>query len=518
MIKHYAWICTMAIAVFLCLYPFSAGAVPKEVTIYPESAQILEETKAHLNPVGKDLQRAVFFLPGQADPNSLVTCLTIKTGLRIKDQTWRQVIRRDDEKINKLRKQIQTLKSERNTLQSIIFSLETQIQFWQYQTKTKSKTLPESINMASSIGKNIQKAYQNKLYHDTELEKLNKQLKGIGDELNQTVAQKETFWEVTILFSGPKMPEALLTYRYFLSGCGWQSMYRIDARVREKQILFSWEAAIWQNSGQDWNEVDLNISTPQPVSSIAPPDLIPLVIKQRSLSKNNSGRRSKKTDTPQTITETENQPETLPSVPDKVGRGTFSLWRLGKKTLPTGLRQRFKIKENVWPADFICLIRPSLSSQAFIRATTVNLHESIEISHGEATFMIDGSALGTQAFSFTGQEGVFFFGIDPFVTANLFYKPGTKTFFENKQVYKLDLVVDVQNTGTFPVKVRIEEPCPLSNDDRVKLSFQCDPPISVPDNEILIWTFDMAAGQKKSIFTAINITAPKNMNLDQWWQ
>lgn len=516
MIKHGTWIWTAAVAFFLCFYPFSVGAAPREVTIFPDSAMILEVATVHLYKAGKELPKAILFLPGQADPNSLVTRLSKDTGLRIEDQTWRQVTRHDDEKIKNLRKQIQSLKSERNSLQAAIFSLETQIQFWQFQTKAKTKTLPDTFNIVSAIGKNIQKAYHDKLSYEQELERLNKQIKEINDELDRTAEKKETLWQVTILFSGSKAQEALLTYRYFLSGCGWQPMHSIDARLREKRILFSWEADIWQNSGQDWNEVDVNISTLQPIASTAPPDLISWIIKQRSVQKLNSGRQSNKADALQAHAEADNLSKALPSAPHKIGRSAFSLLQLGRKNLPTGLRQRFKIKQNEWPADFTYLIRPSLSSHAFVKAV-VNMPESMEIPHGEATFMIDGAALGKKSLSFTGQEGIFFFGIDPLVTANLFLiskNSGEKTLLENKQGCKWDLRTDIQNAETFPVRVRIEYPCPQPSDERIKLSFKHDPSISEQDHETLIWTFEMAAGQKKSIYTTINITAPADMNLD----
>ena len=253
MAKHHTWTWTVAIAI--CLYPSITGAVPREVTLFPSSARILETTKVHLQREDKDLQKAVFFLPGQADPNSLVTRLTKEAGLRIEDQTWRQVARQDDEKIKELRKRIQVLKAERNTLQATILSLETQIQFWQSQTKAKMKTIPDAGSMASAIGKNIQKAYHGKLSSEPELERLNKQIKDTEDELNRMVGKKETIWEVTVVFSGSKDNEALLTYTYTMSGCGWLPLYRLDARPQEKRILFSWEAEMWQSSGQDWNEI-----------------------------------------------------------------------------------------------------------------------------------------------------------------------------------------------------------------------------------------------------------------------
>ncbi len=487
MIKYCRWICAAIITSFFCLYPLNARAVPKEVIIYPDSAQVVEESKVHLNHVGKDLQTAVFFLPGQADPNSLVTRLLKDTGVRIEDQTWRQVVRYDDEKIKKLRKQAQLLKSERNSIQAAISSLETQVQFWQMQTKSKTKTLSESFNIVSAIGKNIQKAYHDKLSCEQELDTINKQIKEVTDELNRTGEKKETLWEITLLVSASKTHEALLTYGYLLSGCGWKPAYRIDARPREKRILFSWEADIWQDSGQDWNEVDLSISTSQPVRSDALPDLTPWII----------------------------NPLSATSALQKKGKSNITFLHLGKNNLPTGLRQRLSIEEDEWTADFIHLIRPTLSSQSFVKAL-VNFPEPIEILEGEAIFMIDGAYLKKQVFSYSGQEGVFFFGIDPLVNAYslITKKSAGKMFYENMQAVIRDIRIDIQNTGKIPAKVLIEYPYPQAGDENIKLAFQHNTPVSEQDRKTLTWKFDIAAGQKKSIFTTINITAPADMKMD----
>ncbi|MFA4915898.1 MAG: mucoidy inhibitor MuiA family protein [Syntrophales bacterium] len=519
MVKHSVWRLTVAIAIFLCIANSNAVAVTKEVTLFPDSARVLEVTEVNLRPEGKDLQRAVFTLPGQADPDSLVTRLTKGTELRIEDQTWRQVARQDQAKIKELRKQLYNLKTERNKLQAFIFSLETQIQFWQSQTKTKTKTIPDASNMASAIGKNIREAYQSKLSSEPELEKLNKQIKDLEEELNRTAGKKETIWEVEVLLAGPKAQEALLTYTYSMSGCGWLPLYRLDARPREKRILFSWEAEIWQSSGQDWNEVNISIATLQPTSSIAPPGIPPWIIKPLPEIRFKGARKAYKAEM-QAPSDAGIMAEALDLEPKQIRQSTFSLWQLGKKNITTGARQRMKIQEDAWPADFNYLVRPSLSDQAFVRAA-VNLPEPREIPRGKATFMIDGAILGNRQFSFTGQEETFFFGVDPLVTAHLVLvskKSGEKTFLQDKQTYTWEWRIDVQNARTSPVTIRVEEPLPQPQDERIKLSLQHEPSPSEQDSSTLIWNFDLAPGRKKFIITNIKLTAPKDMNLDLGWK
>ena len=155
-------VCLICFSLLFFLHPDQGWAVPREVTLLPASAQVVEVAKLKITPAG-NLKKVLFTLPAQADPDSLVTRLNEAGKLRIMDQTWRQIVRQDDEKIRELRKKIQTMKNERNAVQAAIRALETQIQFWQLQTKARVKTIGDAGNYASVIGKNIKKAYQDKL-------------------------------------------------------------------------------------------------------------------------------------------------------------------------------------------------------------------------------------------------------------------------------------------------------------------------------------------------------------------
>ncbi len=92
---------------------------------------------------------------------------------------------------------------------------------------------------------------------------------------------------------------------------------------------------------------------------------------------------------------------------------TYSVWSVGKKDIPAGSRQRIKIKEENWPAEFLFLARPSLGQQAFVRAQ-IKLATPVEIPSGEALLLIDGAVLGKRNFAFAGSEGSLYFGTSPF--------------------------------------------------------------------------------------------------------
>lgn len=68
--------------------------------------------------------------------------------------------------------------------------------------------------------------------------------------------------------------------------------------------------------------------------------------------------------------------------PVETVRTTYSVWSLGKKTVTPGDRQRLKIKEENWPAQFLFLARPSVSPQAYLQAK-IQLPGPTEIPSGK---------------------------------------------------------------------------------------------------------------------------------------
>ena len=269
----------VSIVLMVIFFPLLCRAAPREVILFPSSASVTDITKIVLPDTGGDGKRTILSLPPSADPDSLVIRLSPGIELSIMDQRWQKVSVTDSEKIVKLRQRIQDLQLERNKVQAAIQSLDTQIQFWQLQTKAKVKSISEAHSTAAAIGKNMRQLIQEKLEKDAEIEKIDKKMGELREELNRISGARESAWEVTLLLAGRHSGETVLTCTYTLSGCGWQPLYRLDARPASNEVKFSWQAELWQSSGQDWNQVELSIATLHPPRSISPPDLPPWIIR-----------------------------------------------------------------------------------------------------------------------------------------------------------------------------------------------------------------------------------------------
>lgn len=509
----------LALFLIILAAPSPISAAPQEVTLFPDSARVTELFSVTLRPAGGERFRGIVTIPGQAQPETLRASLPPELPQRIIDQTWRQVHRQDDARLGELRRQLQAVKTERISLLASMQALEAQILFWQAQAKGKTKTLQETDAFALLLSKNLRKAFQDKLSLEPQLQKVDERIKQVQEEINQIIGHKESLWEVTFLFTGPAARELPLTLDYVLGGCGWMPLYRLDARPRSGTVLFAWEAETWQSSGVDWKKVAVRLATLPSKMTLSPPPLPPWIIRPRpplplprAQTKADLHERAPEAGL---LSASENA-----EAPREIRQSTYALWQIGERDIPAGARQRIKIREESWPANFVHLLRPALTPQAFVQAA-VRLGEPQEIPSGQATYLIDGAILAKRPFSFAGQEGIFFFGVDPLVGAErhlLSRKAGEKGFVSERQSQEWVWRYDLRNERPDPIQARLEDPPPQVRDERIKFFLQYDIQPSITTVDMTTWNLLIPAGGKTSLTSTIRLEAPREMDLDLGWR
>ncbi len=506
--RHLTIIASIIFVSGLCVVPCPSFATVREVTFFPQSAKV-EETTA----IGRE-NTVVLVLPPQADPESLAISLPSAGKIRIEDIQIKPAHRVDENRIVQLRAQIKKLQNDKKELQARGHALDTQIQFWQAQTKAKTKNVTDADQLSAAIGKNIRKLYSEKNNIESEYPKLDRQIKELEDALNQTTGKKETTWEASVTLSGARQGDVILNYSYVVSGCGWKPLYRLEAVLSSKTLLFSWDAEIWQSTGADWKAVSVHLATVQPPRTLAPPELPQWVIKPKTPVLYKSSRKAKPSAAALKTTDVDEI--AAEASPAETAHATYSIWSVGEKTLTAGSRRRIKIKEEIWPAEFGFLARPSLSPQAFLQAQ-IKLPQAMDIPPGQAVFVIDGAMIGKREFVLAGAEASISFGNSPFVTVTtsaIDDKTGAAKFLQNKQTRQWRWRTEASNAGRSPVSLRIEEPVPHSRDERIKLNFKHRPEPAEKDAAKWIWIVDLPAMQKKSIETVVEVEAPGEMELD----
>jgi hypothetical protein len=91
-------------------------------------------------------------------------------------------------------------------------------------------------------------------------------LNAMQQELNNTNSNlDEPKGEIVLKLNNPNDAVALnLTVKYIVSNAGWVPSYEIKAKNTQDALQFAYKAQVYQNTGEDWNDIKLTLSTGNP--------------------------------------------------------------------------------------------------------------------------------------------------------------------------------------------------------------------------------------------------------------
>ena len=71
--------------------------------------------------------------------------------------------------------------------------------------------------------------------------------------------------------------------KYMVSNCGWQANYDLLATNVTEQIVLKYKAKVYNNTGNNWNDVNIALSTADPNLSASAPELMPWYLNYAAL-------------------------------------------------------------------------------------------------------------------------------------------------------------------------------------------------------------------------------------------
>lgn len=522
------------LTIALLLIPALSWAVPVRVTLFPTSA-LVEETGRVASASNKEgsltqedlrvlevipsaekdgFSSVILTLPGQANPATL-RFGRLPAGTAIADLTWIMRQEQNQTALATLNTRLAELKTQRNAILAEQDGIRGRMAFWQAQTEPVQQSVTALRELAAEVGSTL-RADSGKLRDlDQKLTDVNTRIATTENEIAQAAGQDRSVWDVTVLFTG--QPPKELTYDYTLSDCGWTPLYRLEAKPKERSIDFSWQAKVWQRSGQDWTKVILHLATMPPDSQSAPGDLPPWEIRPLEIYHKAAGAPTMMAMRAESL----DVAEAPAPMPEEVRHTTYAAWDMGQRALPAGETRVFEIRRETWPATFIHLLRPSLDSKAYVQATA-SFDQPKDLPLGSAFFLIDGATVDQREFSLSGKEATMFFGADPLLTCETTLyekKTGDKGLFKQKQTFVRQWAMTIRNASAHHLQYRLEEPKPLPRDERITLDLAATPaPLQEEKPEILAWNGTVNAGSAQTVSLTLTFEAPEDLALDPGWR
>jgi len=488
-----------------------AVGAAQSVLLSPASAQVTETATLAL-ATERGLRLGRLLLPAAASTASLRLAVEKPAGLAVSDISFRQVQRRDEARIAELAGRVKALERESRGLADERAAHSAAADFWRAQAAVKAGKPAEARDLAAALRAGLKAELDALADLDRRTEDLERRLREAREELDRATGGAETVWEATVALAGPAADQAVVRLTYTVGDCGWEPRYALDARPAAGAVDFAFDALIRQRTGRDWAGADLTLATAALHGAPEPPPAGSWVIRPAAplpQARQNAMLTMEKAAAPMAG---QADLAAAPEPPRQEGR-LFDQYHLGRTDLRSGDSRRVPVRRQEWKADFDLLLRPQVSSHAFVRARAA-LDEPAAYPAGRAAWSVDRVFVREGRFALFGREAELFLGPDPQVDVKLRTlsdAAGEKGLFGGKRTRVWDWKVSVTNSGTAAVALRMEDVLPRAADQRIAVEERL--PGAQKQEGLAVWTLDIPAGHQAEITYGYTVTYPADMEI-----
>jgi uncharacterized protein (TIGR02231 family) len=286
---------------------------------------------------------------------------------------------------------------------------------------------------------------------------------------------------------------------YLVENASWHPQYKLRAdKAGKEQVTLEYLAGVVQNTGEDWSNVRLVLSTAQPMLNAIPPDLQTLHVSaapkanQPSVAELEEQIRNLRLKAQKDFNENKHmsgvglvntagareQSFELFNPEAAVKRGCMLSYREGPTVtyrVPTPLTVASRNDEQVLEvarvdlkADFYFKAVPILSPHAFRMADIVNKSEHILLP-GEATMYSGTDFVGQMSLPLvaTGEQFTVGFGVDPQIQVQRSMIDKLRTTSGGNQQLRYDYRILVSNFKGEKVKLQVWDRLPFADNDSI---------------------------------------------------
>jgi len=356
------------------------------------------------------------------------------------------------------------------------------------------------------------------------LAKLNKQLVVLnGNRVRST-------GELYVVVSAKERTPAKLEVSYFVNGAGWKPNYDLRATNVTSPITLNYKAKVHQNTGIDWNNVTLTLSTLNPKRSGTQPKLdawtLQYLIRRNRVSKGQRadyGMQAQKAGAPMMDVQLEEGLEYDANKADKytaVSENTTGVqFRINLPyTVPSdGQQHDVSVAEHELKANFRHFAIPKVDMDAFL-LTEVSGWEDYKILSGNANIYFEGTYVGKSFINTKTTDDTLniSFGRDQSVniTREKIKDYTSKKFLGEKKKETFAYEIAIRNTKKVPVNITIEDQIPLSSNKEIEI--EVEEISEASHNKVsgkLTWKLDLQGGETKKLKLVYSVKYPKEKTI-----
>ena len=359
-------------------------------------------------------------------------------------------------------------------------------------------------------------------------------LNDLNEELNKLRQQMQVFHNeaprptsvVTVEVSSQAEVSASFTISYFVGNAGWQPAYDLRATDTAKPIELLMKAQVTNNTGEDWNKVDLSLSSGNPTLGGSMPPLHPWTLYTYRLQEMSVKRPVRtQSDYPSAVAESAKgeaagyeDMDAQAFVPTTVDQRTttFEFKITTPFSIPSdGRPHMVGVKEHTVPATYQHYVTPKLDKDAFLYARTTGW-EDLDLLPGTANIFFEGTYVGQTHLDLSVPRDTLeiSLGRDKGVVVERVKRKKTdeKGTLGSKRTITVGWDITARNTKNVPVDLEIRDQYPLSPQSEIEVKLEEKGDAIVDEQKgMLNWRMQLPPKGSKKVGFAYSVKHPKDM-------
>ncbi len=428
---------------------------------------------------------------------------------------------RDNAKIQELKKQLHQTEQKLNVLEARKNSLQDELKILKSNSKLDKPNLSAVQQFINYYKKRYREVRKEIFDIDTKSAPLQKKAKKLKKQIQELQGRaRRNAKDMLVTLSVPAPQKFTFRLEYITRNAGWKPSYNIRSQGAEKDLQWQFQAEVHQNTGIDWYNVPVTLSTLHPRYHMYIPEASPWYLHRYQPRAYAKQKRTHPTQQVVMTLEANEADEVAVQESVVVESDLDVQYTLKSKyTVLSGAEPVLvQLEAFLTPAEYQYYAVPYQNRTAFLTARVSDLPEKRLVPGKARIYYQDRYTGETFINPYTDKEHLLLaLGNDPEIVIERKQTQNFKDYksFGNKILVKRAYVITVKNNKKIPVKIEVRDRIPVSQDEKIEVkNVQISSGGKTDRNGIITWTLKLNPGETLKLKTYFEVKYPKDYHIN----
>lgn len=332
---------------------------------------------------------------------------------------------------------------------------------------------------------------------------------------------KRPVGEISINIYADKATTGKINVTYFTNYASWIPNYDIRFTDLNKPITLLLKGQINQNTGENWQNTKIILSSSNPTISQQKPQLFPWYLRVYT-PRNYLERGNKLQTTEVLLMEDKDYEYTKSPAPTMMATSSETPISMeytleARIDVPTNQEKLVNIQSYEMPAKYLYYTAPKVDPDAFLIANIYDWGKNYFLN-GEANIYYENSFVGTTNISSYQVEDTMQISLgrdkSVIVKRDVIKDSTSKQIIGSKMKYNRAFKITVRNNKKYPIEIIIEDQLPISQQKEIEVTdIEVGNGKIDPDTKIVTWRYTMQPNTTIKTTIKFVVKSPKELNL-----